>query len=299
MWPADKYEGRRAGNWRLAVQPGEWSEQLQEKVLATVEQQTSRKHPQTLPLTCSANGNKRLYLKVFCPPPGVAAFKNWLRSSKAARFLQQGLALQKAGFHAPVPIAIGETRAWSLSQRAFVLTAEVEGQSLVSYLHDCWSGRKPRPAPARKRAALRDLAATIRKFHDLGFVHGDLVPSNLFVVDRAAGPQFYFMDNDRTRRYFPRLPQALWKRNLVQLNRLALPGISLQDRVRFFLAYRGRRACDRRDRKLLRWLERRTRKRRHECDGVDGVGSFRMLMRWTPGNIGREPLTASRKIFGK
>jgi hypothetical protein len=298
MSPADKYERLRVGQWRLAVQPGQWNEQLQEKILATAERQASAKHPQTFPLTCSVNATKRLYLKVFSLPLGFAALTNFLRRSKAARFLNQGLALQKAGFRAPVPIAIGEMRAWSLSQRAFVLTAEVDGQSLVSYLHDCWSGRKPRPAPARKRAALQELAAMIRKFHDLGFVHGDLVPSNLFVVDGPAGPEFYFMDNDRTRRYFPWLPQSLWRRNLVQLNRFALPGISLQDRVRFFLAYTGR-ADDQRDRRLLRWLERRTRKRRRECDGVDGGGSFRMLMRWTPGTIGREPLAAGRKMFGK
>jgi lipopolysaccharide kinase (Kdo/WaaP) family protein len=297
MLVSDKYERLRAGKWQLTVQSEQWNQQLQERILAIVKRQSASKHPQTFELMCAGEESRRLYLKVFGLRPGATALKNLLRRSKAARFLAQGLALEKAGFHAPVPIAIGETRAWSLSQRAFVLTAEVSGQSLISYLHDCWSGRKPRPALARKRDALRDLAKTIRKFHELGFVHGDLVPSNVFILERQdTGPEFYLMDNDRTRRYWRWLPQSLWKRNLVQLNRFALPGISLQDRVRFFLAYRDRNACNRGDRKLLRWLELRTRKRRRECDLIDASGSFRMLMRWTPGAMGREPLAASRKI---
>jgi hypothetical protein len=88
------------------------------------------------------------------------------------------------------------------------------------------------------------------------------------------------MDNDRTRRFPLWVPQTLWKRNLVQLNRFPLPGISLQDRVRFFRFYRGQRDRRGADRRLLKWLEMKTRKRRMECDGVDSTGDFRTLMRW-------------------
>jgi hypothetical protein len=291
MLPSGRYERVRAGTWQLTVQPTHWNQELQEKILALAEQQAASKHPQTR-LLGSAGGNETmaLYLKVFCLPPGMLVFKNLLRESKAARFLRQGLALEKAGFRTPATIAIGERRRTLFAQRAFVLTVGVGGQSIRCYLHDCWSGGKPRLAPAQKRNALKALAELIRKFHDLGFVHGDLVPSNLFVLDRSdGGIEFCFMDNDRTRRYPRWLPQSLWKRNLVQLNRFPLPGISLQDRMRFFLAYRGRRVCHRRDRNLLHWLEQKTRKRRRECDGIEASGSFRMLMRWTPRDIGREP----------
>jgi hypothetical protein len=139
--------------------------------------------------------------------------------------------------------------------------------------------------------ALAYLGQLIRNFHDLGFVHGDLVPSNLFVLNRPDGRwQVCFMDNDRTRRYPRWLPQSLWKRNLVQLNRFPLPGISLQDRLRFFLGYTGRRIDGARERALLRWLEQRTRKRRRECDQAGTTGSFRMLMRWTPEVLAREQI---------
>lgn len=290
------YQYRRAGNWHLRVLAGQWSRELEKRIFPLVERQPASKHPQTFELTSRGdNEGQPLYLKVFYPPPGIA-IKNLLRKSKAARFFHQGSALSKAGFHAPVTIAVGETRRWTLSRRAFVLTVGIEGQSLVSYLHDCWSGRKPRPTLAEKRGALKRLGELIRKFHDFGFVHGDLVPSNLFILNRpGGGSEFCFMDNDRTRHYPRWLPQSLWKRNLVQLNRFPLPGISLQDRLRFFFGYTGGQIHGARERTLLRWLERRTRRRRRECDQACITGSFRMLMHWTPEVMRVEPMIGAAK----
>jgi hypothetical protein len=88
------------------------------------------------------------------------------------------------------------------------------------------------------------------------------------------------MDNDRTRRYPKWMPQVLWRRNLVQLNRLPLPGIALQDRMRFLSHYLELKRWGRNERRPLSWLEYKTRKRRKECDAVDASGSFRQLMRW-------------------
>jgi hypothetical protein len=294
-----KYQRFRAGKWHLTVLPAYWNQELQEQVLALAEGETAAKHPQTLELAVATiNEGKPLYLKVFHPPAGPVHLKNLWRKSKALRFLHQGVALSEAGFRVPVTIAVGELRSWRFLQRAFVLTLAVSGQSLFSYMLDCFLGRTPRMSFAEKLTALKSLAELIRKFHDLGFVHGDLVPSNIFISDWQGGkPTFCFMDNDRTRRYPRWLPQSLWKRNLVQLNRFPLPGISLQDRVRFFLAYRGRPVCDKRDRNLLGWLELTTRTRRRECDYVAGSGSFRMLMRWTPDGVGAEQMVATPKKF--
>lgn len=296
-----KYKRFRAGKWHLTVLPDHWNQELQAQVLALAEGEIAARHPQTLELAVATiAGGKPLYLKVFPTPAGPAYFKNLFRKSKASRFLHQGTALSEAGFRVPVTIAVGELRSWRFLQRAFVLTRAVSGQSLSSFMEDSFAGRTTPMSFAEKIMALRSLAELIRKFHDLGFVHGDLVPSNIFISDcRGGKPTFCFMDNDRTRRYPHWLPQSLWKRNLVQLNRFPLPGFSLQDRVRFFLVYRGRPACDTRDRHLLRWLEQRTRTRRRECDRVTGSGSFRMLMRWTPDVMGAEQIIATPKTLGK
>jgi len=88
------------------------------------------------------------------------------------------------------------------------------------------------------------------------------------------------MDNDRTRRYPPWYPHLLWRRNLVQLNRFMLPGISLQDRMRFLRFYLARASWTRSDRRLVRWLEKKTRERLQEFGQDEPQASFRRLMRW-------------------
>lgn len=276
-----KYARVRTGKWRLSVLPSHWHPKLEEQVLTLVESAPAAKHPKTIQLTAPGDAETKLYLKIFHPPPGVVHLKSFFQRSKALRFLHQGLALSEAGFCAPLPIVAGERRRWGLLQRAFVLTPAVAGRPLTAFMLECFASAAPRLTFRKKILALKSLALLIRKFHDCGFVHGDLVPSNIFVSAGQDGePVFCFMDNDRTRRYPRWLPQKLWRRNLVQLNRFPLPGISLQDRVRFLRFYCGpevRRAAGDR---LLRWLETQTRRRRKECDGVGEPVDFRKLMRW-------------------
>jgi hypothetical protein len=177
-------------------------------------------------------------------------------------------------------IAAGEQRRYRLICRAFILTQKLDGQPAHRFLRRLMD-QAERSIPDRKRCELRRVAGLVRRFHDLGFVHGDLVASNIFVVETETTRVLYFMDNDRTRRYPRWVPQALWKRNLIQLNRMPLPGITLQDRMRFFHAYLGCQRLTGSQRKLAHWLERMTRRRRMECDGVDSQGDFRRLMRWS------------------
>jgi hypothetical protein len=276
------YQHLRAGGWKLTVLSSRWNSQLQARILALVDRQAAARHPQTFALPAAdGSPSHSIYLKIFSPLPGIAGAKDLWRKSKAARVLYQGLALSRAGFHAPLTIAAGERRRWRYLQRAFVLSDTVDGESLVGYLRLRCEGERPRLSTAEKRKGLRSLAKLIRTFHDLGFVHGDLLPTNIFVAEDAGGqPLFYLMDNDRTHRYPGWFPQTMWKRNLVQLNRIVLPGISLQDRMRFLKCYLGRRAWNKNDRCLIRWLERETRKRRWECERIQASVSFRELMRW-------------------
>ena len=264
-----------------------WSEGLQERVLALVRQQLWSKHPQTLEMNWQTAGDeKRYFIKVFHRSSIGGAIKDLFRPSKALRFWHQGRALSEAGFNVPPTIAAGELRRCRLLERGFVLTRKLRGESLPVYLARLANERGGAPSLKTKRSGLVQLAKTVRQLHDRGFVHGDLVASNLFVESgRDDTPAFYFMDNDRTRNYPGWLRQPLWKRNLIQLNRMPLPTITLQDRVRFLRAYLGCSRLSGRDREFARWIEIKTRKRRHECDGVDPSGNFRQLMRWDA-NVG-------------
>lgn len=280
------YRFIRDGAWRLVVLPESWKSDLREKVMILVQEQRRSKHPQTVVVEAQAGGGReKFYLKVFHGGPSAGAFKDLGRASKAFRFWRQGISLAAAGFNAPLTIAAGELRRLRLLDRAFVLTSAIDGQPLPAILTELANVDDRKKALRLKRAGVARLAHLIRRFHSQGFVHGDLVASNLLVSRDSGGePNFFFMDNDRTRRYPLWFRQSLWKRNLIQLNRMPLPGISLQDRMRFLRAYLGRKKLGRADRQFASWLEEKTRLRRKECDGADPTVNFRKLMRWTPGS---------------
>jgi hypothetical protein len=281
------YRFIRDGAWRLVVLPGPWNRELRKKVMVLVREQSRSKHPQTVVIEAETAGcKKKFYLKVFHGSQSVGGFKDLGRASKAFRFWRQGLSLTAAGFNVPLTIAAGELRRLRLLDRAFVLTSEVDGQPVPAFLTELANVEDRKMVLRLKRAGVARLADLIRRFHSQGFVHGDLVASNLLVSqDRDGELTFFFMDNDRTRQYPLWFSQSLWKRNLIQLNRMPLPGISLQDRMRFLRAYLTRQELSRADRRFAWWLEEKTRKRRKECDGVDPTVNFRRLMRWTPGSV--------------
>ena len=281
------YSYVRSGEWKLKVLAAAWGGDLWHQVLRMIRSRVPSEHPQTMAFRFPENySGSRFFLKVYHPQSGIATWKNLLRESKGFRFLRQDLALTSAGFHVPRVIAAGEERSHRLLRRAFVLTLEISGEVLPIFLRRHLIEHPGRIALAEKRAAVAALARQIRRLHELGFIHGDLVPSNIMVsIPDGTGLKFYLMDHDRTRRYPPWWPQKMWKRNLIQLNRVPLPGISLQDRMRFFCAYSGRGDWSRTNRALLRWLEKKTRKRRKECDAAELDVSFRRLMRWDRGLV--------------
>ncbi|MBM4298442.1 MAG: hypothetical protein FJ143_11955 [Deltaproteobacteria bacterium] len=270
------------GDWQILARKQIWNAKLQGEVLARTEAQAPARHPQTIALSHIIDGvEQEVFLKVFHRRSLAAAVKDQLRRSRALGSWRQGMALAAAGFNAPSAIAVGVELGWRVARREFILTEKVTGLALTEYLREVAAAQAV--PVALKREGIRRLARLIRRFHDAGFVHGDLIAANIFVerVD-ATGDEFYFMDNDRTRQYPVWLRPPFWKRNLIQLNRMPLPGISLQDRMRFLHEYLNLKRLSKTDRQFARWLEARTRQRRQECDGADPSGSFRRLMRWSP-----------------
>ena len=213
------------------------------------------RHARTLPLA-AAGGT--VFVKTY-PAPG-----GW----RATRAFRMGEALRAAGLGAPRAVVAARRAGAGL-----LVTRDAGGEELAAAV----AGR--RAAPRAKRALLRALGVEVARLHRAGFVHGDLVPPNVRVV--ADG--FVFLDNDRTRRS-RLLVRLVGRRNLVQLGRFVVPGVTLTDRARVLAAYATARPISRRARRrLARWLVRKTVARRCAIDRIPDdtaaqVG-FRELMR--------------------
>jgi serine/threonine protein kinase len=249
-------------------------------LVATADRQPYSKHPQTVPFSWpSQEAGGQVFLKVFHRRQGAGLVKDLWRMTKAQRFWRQGLALNAAGFNVPVTVLLGEKRWHGWPQKSFVVTEKIAGEPLPTFLSKLSFSPANKIQLQAKRRALAQLGQLVRRFHELGFVHGDLLASNLFVVGKDGEPlSIHFMDNDRTRRYPPFLTIHLRRRNLVQLNRLPLAHVTLQDRLRFLRAYLDAERFGKAQRQVAVWLERKTRQRRREVDGADINVSFRKLM---------------------
>ena len=159
------------------------------------------------------------------------------------------------------------------SGEGVLVTRDVGGEDLIAAVGQRAADRRA------KRVLLRALGREVGRLHEAGFVHGDLVPPNV----RVAGTGFVFLDHDRTRRSRT-LVRLSARRNLVQLGRFVVSGLTATDRARVLGAYAEVRSLSRAARhRLARWAMRKTVARRCAIDGIPaetaaGVG-FRELMR--------------------
>jgi hypothetical protein len=215
---------------------------------------TSR-HARTVRVSTGAGA---LFVKTYATPGG------W----RAVRAFRMGAALLGAGLAAPEVVAAARRGGAGL-----LVTRDTGGEDLLAAV------ARRRGTRGEKRALLRRLGTEVAHLHEAGFVHGDLVPPNV----RLVGDRFVFLDNDRTRQS-RLLVRILARRNLVQLGRFLVPGLTLTDRARVLAAYARARGLSRgARRRLARWLVWKTTARRCAIDHIPPetaarVG-FRELMR--------------------
>jgi hypothetical protein len=194
------------------------------------------------------------------PPDGRACFfkrfllrgaadwlKHWVRPSRARRALVSGERIRRLGFVAPVPLCLIEERRCGPGQTALV-TEAIEGARSVR-------DRVLEPLPAgagalaRRRCLLHAVGGAIGAWHAAGLYHGDLSPRNILCRTAGERLEFFWLDNEGTRR-FGRLPERLRVRNLVQVDKRLLP-LSRTDRMRLARGYFERVSLPRAARKAL------------------------------------------------
>jgi hypothetical protein len=247
------HEAWTAEGWRGWIDPGaDVDPQALLAVVARGEGRRSR-HARTVEVESAAGA---LIVKSWEPPGG------W----RALRAFRMGEALRADGFGAPPVVLVGARDGAGL-----LVMRHVGGDDPAAL-----AARLDRPA---KRTLLGVLGREVGRLHAAGFVHGDLVPPNLRVV----GGRLVFLDNDRTRRN-RLLVAVVARRNLVQLGRFVVRGLTVTDRARVLRAYAAERGLGREARhRLARWVIAKTIARRCAIDGIPPAlaarAGFRELMR--------------------
>jgi hypothetical protein len=165
-----------------------------------------------------------VFIKLIDPPRGAARLKAMIRGSSAEHVVQATQQLNAAGFAAPPVLLYGREAS---TGRELLVMPIVHGDGPFKALETTLG---------YKRAMLRALGAEIARLHRAGFVHGDLTPYNMFVA-RGEPPRFIFVDHERTRLAFFAGRRRRQLRNLVQLGRFDLPGLSRTDRMRVLRGY--------------------------------------------------------------
>lgn len=269
----------RHGQWRLRVAP-ECCERLPRLVaLAEKPPLYTSRHAATRRGHIEGVGD--VYVKTYPLNGWRSVLRAALRRGRAASALRATAALGALGLSGPAVLAAGTRWRGGLPREELLATAAVGAPDIPAYLASLASlpGADSR---RRRRQLCCSLGREIARLHAAGFVHGDLVPENVLVLDGPGGLRLAYLDNDRTRRV--RWLPGRSARNLVQLGRSVLPGITVTDRLRVLRAYAQERGLRRAEwRRLARRLAAKTVKRRVATDripwDVAARAGFRELMR--------------------
>jgi tRNA A-37 threonylcarbamoyl transferase component Bud32 len=178
-----------------------------------------------------------LYLKEHLSRGILDTIKHIIRPGRAKRAFDASLMLQSNGFDAPIVIALLERRSafGGFRTGGVLITKEVENaEPILKSLTDSCPNRDS--ALDRRRSLIAGFGQTIGQMHADGIFHGDLRAGNIMVRDEKNNWRFFFLDNERTRK-FRELSARLRVKNLVQLQISSTTIIGNTDRMRFYKRY--------------------------------------------------------------
>ncbi len=257
----------RIGRWRLWLDPTRWRDQWWdsiERALMEGDRGRRSRHASTFAVSLNASGDAcRAFLKVYPGPNLWRALKQWLQGSMAWRALRMTQELSACGFRVPAILGAGEMRRGGLLRKSFLLAEAVEGVELTEVASRLASSPRSERV-AQKRRLARLIGSEVGRLHRLGYVHGDLVVTNILVKDGGSSA-IWLIDHDRSRgpvRFFRGYYQ---RRNLIQLNRVELAGVTHCDRLRTFRHYAAARGWSKRKVRVeARRIAARTKARREQ-----------------------------------
>ena len=171
------------------------------------------------------------YYKEFLRRSPLENFKNLFRGSRCDRARLQGRILQQRGFRSPAVLCWGKQ-----GGRHFMVTEGVKAAGLFDFIRKHWDPPLTREKLHAKRRLIEKLGEEIGRLHQEGICHGDLRLNNILVQQTEKEIHFYLIDNERNR-CFAKIPRRRIGKNLVQINMIFPPHVTVRDRLRFFRAY--------------------------------------------------------------
>lgn len=210
-------------------------EELQKHYAATTI--PSSEYANVFRLTVRFDGvDREVYLKEYIRGSIVHFIKQLFRASRAKRAFKATLMLAEHDFGTPTIVATGEYRFGPFHTRDFLVTLDVaDSKRIYEFIPE---GRRDlaKEQLRGKRELTRAFGRIIGKMHAKGIFHGDLRLGNVLAKQEGHRWRFFFLDNERTKR-FRRLPVRLQVKNLVQANMKLPDTLTNTDRMRFFHAY--------------------------------------------------------------
>lgn len=223
----------RNDNLEQVLSAGEKTLQERYQLTPVFSSDTSRVHKFTVRFGGVERG---VYFKQYLCRSAWDFIKHLLRPSRARRAFKATLILEKNGFEAPAVVAMGEWKSDFFNRSNFLVTLEAENTKQIYQFIPEGRENLTKEQLRAKRELIRAFGRTVGRMHAAGIFHGDLKLVNVLARQEKNGWRFFFIDNERTKKFYI-LPPWLRLKNLVQVNMPPRETISSTDQMRFFKAY--------------------------------------------------------------
>ncbi len=213
--------------WSGAAQAGQGSKAAVDTLRGPFEKVDSSRYARVYRADVSISGRSvPVYIKFYLYRSFRDRVKDLLGIGRAVCSMQASKMLMDNGFLCPAVVALCQRR-FSVGESVLITESIEDAKSVFDAFFAADS--------KTRREIARELGACIGRLHKAGIVHGDLRPGNVLLRRQDGQMRFYFLDNERTRKY-TKAPFQLCTGNLVQMN-LHHEGILRTERMRFFRAY--------------------------------------------------------------
>lgn len=138
-----------------------------------------------------------LFFKQYLYRSPIDFLKHIFRPSRAKRAADAATMLAQHGLSTPEVVAVGQLKIAGFCLKTFVITRNIEN---AKDLYACLEEVMNSPASDRHKF-LSDLGKTIGTMHNAAIFHGDLRPGNVMARIQDGNWKFYFLDNERTKKF--------------------------------------------------------------------------------------------------